>query len=475
MTPVGKINSAVGAPTVHTWGRLRLQANGGSLAEEQLYRHPKVRSLVSTFLGADQTYYLPANPGSIAGKNRSEAAAQRLAERTAEQVALGCDESSLAFFIQKFGEFGGNQAFTTPDLFRSQDDAAGVADAGDNWNAIYTDKAENGPLTVQSVLSPVGTISALLRDLCKTELEARSLTAWGHWLGDTEFYHEPWNWCKSSGGTWTDMENDARAGTETIVSGSHFITGSSPGDLTLDDWITRALTRTATFAPNPNVNWSSGANASTGSHKEMTRLWMEASMSQYARMTKDIWSTESFYTGVKYYNYIFSLFNNPAYPVTTFEGGGSGDVDHIVEFFGMDGSSPTLYPYNLSNGDLSPFLARFGPATARYGPGRGYDERRGFNNAKRMMNAIAKSSVSAPIFPWIRGSENPTSLRNPKHTAADMAAMIRLCASYPTCLNVILWYNNNPAQATPDHDTMLAAVELMYPQYVWSGTDWEAA
>ncbi len=477
MTPSGKVNAAIGAPTVHTWGRLRLQTNGGSLAEEKLATHPKVRPLIRTFLGADQTYLKPSNPQTFTTETRNEQAAIRLAELTQDAVDLGTDESSLAFFIQAFGQSTG-VALTTPDLFRSQDDAAGIADAGDNYNAIYTGKAESGTLTVQSTLSPVATVSAALRDLCKAELQDRSLTAWGHWLGDTESLHEPWNWCKTGGGTWNDMVNDARAGTETIVTGTHFITGSSPGNLTLDAWITRAEARTATFAPDHDTNWSTGANASTGSSKEMVRLRMEAATSQYTRMTKGIWSSDAFYSGTLYYNYEMNLVDNASFPITTFGGGGSGNVDHVVEFFGLDGSSPILYPYNTSAGALDTTLARFGPSTARFGTGRLYDERRMFNNARRTLTAIAQSTGPSPVFPWIRGSDtrvSATDTINPNPTIADLTAMLRLCASYDNCLDVIFWYNDNPAQATPDHDVHLAAVEAFYPEYVWNGKFWEAA
>lgn len=473
-----KVNPTAGSPTIHTWGRLRLQANGGSLAEEQLARHPKVRPLIRTFLGADQTYLKPSNPMTFTTQTRAEQAAIRLAELTQDAVDLGADESSLAFFIQAFGQSTG-VALTTPDLFRSQDDAAGIADAGDNYNAIYTGKAENGTLTVQSTLSPVATVSANLRDLCKARLQDRSLTAWGHWLGDTESLHEPWNWCKTSGGVWSDMENDARAGTEVLITGTHFITGTSPGDLTLDAWISRCIAnRNANFAPSSNVSWASGTNASTGSHKEMVRLRMEAATSQYTRMTKGIWAGDAFYTGMKFYNYEMNLVNNASYPITTFGGGGSGNVDHTVEFFGLDGSSPILYPYNTSAGELDPVLARFGPTPARAGTGRLYDERRMFNNARRTLGAIHKSTGSLPVFPWVRAPDERVSAVdeiNPNPTTADLTQMIRICASYDNCLNLIFWYNDNPAQATPDHATMLAAVTAFYPEYAWTGSDWEAA
>lgn len=472
MSPVGKLNSAVGAPLIHFWGRLRTVANGGSQAEEQLFLHPKCRTLVRTFIDSDQSYLLPQSPSSLTGLNRVERTARRLREIMQDQVNIGCEESSLAFFVQKFGE----ETAVGPDLFRSQDDAASVANGSQNWNAIYTAKAEDGPLTVQSSLQAWVTLSEQLRDAFKAELQGASLTAPGSWFGDCESLHEPWQWCKPAGGSWSAMVGNARSGTEVLISGDHYVgPATTPGNLTLAAWNTRALTRNPSFAPSSNVNWASGVNASTGSHKQMVRLRMEAASSQYARVTKDIWPLDAFFGDLVILNYEMGLMTDSRFPVTTFSGGGTGNVDTEYEFCGLDGSSPILYAYN-SNGELDPNLARFGP-TGRKGEGRDYDERRMFNNARRLMTAHRVSDPTAPIVPWIRGADirpSPDTV-NPEPTSVDMARMVQLCASYSNCRDVILWYFDNPSIGVGNHEKMLAAVELVYPEYAWNGKFWEAA
>ena len=188
-----------------------------------------------------------------------------------------------------------------------------------------------------------------------------------------------------------------------------------------------------------------------------------------------VFSADSFYDDTDIVNYEMLYATDPRFPVTTNGGGGNGTTDFVLEYFGLDGSSPFVYARNNADGTLVAGNARFGPSP-RFGPGRTYDERRMFNNARRLMNAAYRSDPSKPCFPWIRGAETPaSSQRTPPLISKDMADMTRLCASYPNCQNVIWWYTDVPATATPNHAAMLEAVELLYPEWVWNGTDWEAA
>jgi hypothetical protein len=461
---------------VHTWGRLRPLSAGATLAEHKLRKHPRVRPALRTFLGADQAYLRPLNPSSLAGLNRGQQAARRLRELAQDAADTGAGMGRLAVIIQKAHEYSSEQAWTGVDLFRSPDDAAAIgSDAGDNFNSLSIALAAGGPLAAQPANTPALTLSAALRDWFKAEFQAAGLACPGHNVYDDERGHEPWNWAKPAGGVWDAMLAAAWASGEILADAADFIGDpppESPG-YTLETWNEN---HAPAAEPQVNQGWSSAANRDAGWTAAWAKLRAESMSSQHGRVTRAVWKADPYFAGMKFYNYESSVFNRPGFGITTFGGGGSGDADHTVDYSGHDGSSPILYPYNLSNGDLDPVLARFGPPGAK-GPGN-YDARRAYGNARRTMTAInASDGRLRPCFPWVRGAETPTSLLNPAHTAADLAAMTRLVFSFPNCDDAMWWYNDNPDSATPAHGVHLAAVELLFPEFVWSddADDWVVA
>lgn len=474
-----------GKPTLHFWSRLRDVAFGGTPESQLLGRHPKVREYIRTFFGADSSLNFPNNPGSIVGKTRVEASAQRLRERLADEVARGADPASVAFFIQKFGESSGAAAGTGVDLHRAADDAVGIATLAQRYNAMSCDKAINGPLTDANKI-PWATLSAQLRDAFKAELVAAELDPPGLWIGDTETTPEPWHWCRTTGGTWTANVNADFASEEVLFKASHRPTpgyaladGDEPidtpesADLTLTGWIAEAVARNPGFAPIANQDWASAANIASNSTRDMLRLRTELKNSRYAAISKDIWAADSFWQDLIVVNYEQGLTDNPRFPITTVAqtggiAGGSGVADHVTTFHGLDGASPVFYPVAWP-GDKPRFSA-----VSRKGPGRGYDEANLFARVRRWMTAlVASSTPNARKFPWVKGIETRVG-SVPTSTETDLLRIFRACASYPGCLDIVVWQDD---VSSPDFAAMLRVVEAFYPEWVRTGDglDWEAA
>jgi hypothetical protein len=460
-----KIAGTPGKPVIHFWGRLTTATE----AERRLRKHPLCRWICRTFEGSPNvSQVMPDGAVSISGLSTADAAARRIAEHAAVQVALGADPATIGFFIQNFADFFG----VTPELCIALDDAVGGG--REPRNVLYTEKSRLGPLTVEPTKVPNAVMSALYRDALKAELQARSIGALGHWIGDSERLHEPWQWVTAASpfGTWDLMVADARYTTEVIALGAHRVVPGS--NATLSQLVAEAVARVPTFAPVHNANTTSGANLAF--YPEMLRLRQDAAQSQYASVTIDIWHQDSFWEDLTVSNYQMQGQTNPLYPMQL-PGSGSNNGDHVVGFFGLNCHAPVCYTQVLDGGSAAdPAFARFSPGM-RLGPGRVYDEQQMFNQARRQISACAYGGFGdLPICPWLRGIDfrDHAVSQNPAPIAVDLARITKLAATFPQVTEVVWWYDDTPAVGG-DHDAMLDAVEQTYPEWTWNSSlqDWE--
>lgn len=475
-----KVEAAAGAPLIHTWA----VPPAGDAAGAKLRTHPRVRWFCRTYENTDAAHVLPASPSDVTGLTIAQRVARRLGEHAREQLALGASMASLGFFVQNFGAASGDVAGATPALFRSPDDAAGVAAAGDNYNAVFTEKARVGPLTVESHRTPCETAAAAHRDAIETDLQADELACFGWHFGDTEeLGPEPWHLCKSGGGVWVANVADGRAGTEIICKAEHAVDydplGGATG-LTLGDWVTAAEARTPGFAPDEDTAWNSAAHQASGTTAELLRLRRDASQSAYARLA-DVFLSDPFWADCVFGNYEMTGNDHAGFPAPRVPAGFAYG-DHTVGYFGLGAHCPVLYAYNQSDGTLpdgggagTADMRRFHPSL-RFGAGRTYDEVAMFGNARRQMaSVVAGSAADRPIAAWVRGCDARTGTdRTPALVAADLAGMVRFCATYPTCLAVLVWTDDTDPDDV-DWAATLAAVEAACPEWVWSGSGWEGA
>lgn len=459
-----KLAGTPGKPVVHLWGRLTTATE----SERRLRKHPLVRWICRTYEAQPNvSQAMPDNASNVTGLPWHEAAARRIGEHAQAQVNLGADPATLGFFIQNFADFFG----TTPELCIAEDDR--VTSTGRKpRSAIFSARSRLGPLTIENTKTPNATQSALYREALKVELQARSIGALGHWIGDSERGHEPWEWCTGSTpfGIWNDMVADARASTEVIAFAQHRVSGG--GDATLSQMIAEIVARQPTFSPVFNANWSTGANANFA--RELLRLRTDCFQSQYASVTRDIWQLDPFWANLKYSNYQMQGQTDPLYPMTLPESG-TPAAEHVCGFFGLNVHAPVCYAQTLPNGSPDPQWVRLSPGQ-RAGPGRVYDEMQVFNQARRQMHACANGLFgNLPICPWLRGIDigDPTNTPNPSLTPADLAQLVRIVATWPQCTEVIWWYGDNPGVGG-DHPAMLEAIQLLYPEWTWNAgiEDW---
>ena len=454
-------NPTPGNPIITLWGT--------PPSNHQITNHPYVRWLCRTYEGSDSTHVLPhiyddqiIYPAfSTDNEEAVIRIARRLREHAQTQTAKGHDMSSLSFFVQNLGYGKSTKSVGTPLLCKAPDDANA---AGLNTEqTIYSDKAANGTLSVETDLIPILTFTESIRDQLKIELESVGLTAFGYFFDDCEDFHSPWTWCSSGGGNWDVMVDDeARAGTEDIVFSTYNISGDGATDMTLDEWITDEISnRNAAFAPSENVSWDGGTNLSTNSHTSLLRLRIEASQCQYGVAIATPMLDIPFFTSTKSCNYQVVGADNTAFP-TLLSASGDAGSDHNTRFMPCDNHAPVFYPYNNSNGTINTDFTRFTPGLA-WDSQKNYNMQACLGSCTRQMMAITQGSMpTAKVTPWIRGIDQNTTGRTPSHTVRDLASMIRFCRSWDTVDNVMIWYSDNTTD-TPDYDAMYEAILQEYP------------
>jgi hypothetical protein len=357
----------------------------------------------------------------------------------------------------------------------------------DRFNMIYTAKAENGPLSeyAPETRIPVAEANQRIADALKAELQGAGIDALGFFTNDSEFWGEPWRWCRpgSLPGTWNLNVNDPRYDTEVIISASHGLKTANGKSHTLKSWIDECRKeRAPAFGPIFNQTLSSTSNLNSGSTREMHVLRLESAISAFSRCTTDVWKEDAFWADLQINNYNMFHVDNPKFPIHM-SGGGSRDGEHIGRFFGLDIAHYSCYPVNQSNGTLAPAFKRFSPrqrlgvsensTTDQLGTKR-YDEVQYLAVIRRYISSHKMSSEShRPVMASIRGIDDNPGGAAPSSEVIDLVRCIKAWASYDKTQTLLIWFEDG-RQDRPNWDKMLSAIEQVYPRWVWSGAidDW---
>ncbi|HCT46590.1 MAG TPA: hypothetical protein DF699_15400 [Phycisphaerales bacterium] len=425
-----------------------------------------VRWLCRSFEGSDQTHVLPHNPTAIP---RPETADQeiidayrighRIMEHARDQVALGASMSSLSMFVQNLGYGKTTKTAGTPLLCKAPDDQ--LASGTNPESCVFAAKAISGPLTAEPSLISIREMATLVRDRIKAELQGQGLECFGFYDDDCEDLHFPWDWC-SKAGNWGVQVADARASSEVLIRSEHAIAGG--GDLTLSGFIAAEQARNPNFNPDPNVDWRSGSNLSSGSTAGLIRLRWEAANSQHAYAIPDVFLADAFFENMICSNYDMIAADNPDYPSFLSSSGGA-ETDFNSEYLGHGAHSPVFYPINNTDGSVNTGFDRFAGPGYGFDPGKAYSFKAYACSLKRKMYAITRGSAGdLPINPWVRGIDNFVDGRTPSMTIRDLVSAVRILRTYPTVKNIILWFNDNTGVGhQPNWDAMHAAISEIYP------------